>query len=55
MVQTDVDVALSIELQIWNASLSLYTIYVIYVHIYDIIGYFICITSILQRFLGPTH
>lgn len=35
MVQTDVDVALSIELYIWKANLSLYTIYVIYVHIYD--------------------
>lgn len=45
MVQTDVDVALSIELYIWNANLSLYTIYVIYVHVCDKMGYFICTTS----------
>lgn len=45
MVQTDADVALSIELYIWNANLSLYTIYVIYVHIYGKMGYFICTTS----------
>lgn len=45
MVQTDVDVALSIELYIWNANLSLYTIYVIYVYICDMMGYFIFITS----------
>lgn len=45
MMQTDVDVALSIELYIWNVNLSLYAVYVIYVHIYDKMEYFICITS----------
>lgn len=45
LVQTDVDVAWGIILHILNATLSLYTIYIIYIHIYDIMGYFVCITN----------
>lgn len=52
MIKTNVDVALSIKLCILNAILSLYTIYNIYTHTYEIIGYLVCITNMSSFYRG---